>query len=161
MNIRKLLGIVLAVICFPLLCYILGYLHFVHPMPVPLGASGQESVEPVFSTAKASVIALFRPAVAVDQTLFPGRWELERFQLPTTDLAGLRKMSPFEARVESVGRTMPYSTGVSTLHMSLRLEDGHFLKIDQPLATEQMFAIAGALMDTRIHEFPKSWFDAK
>ncbi|MCW5556045.1 MAG: hypothetical protein KIS67_28290 [Verrucomicrobiae bacterium] len=70
-------------------------------------------------------------------------------------------MSPFRARVESVGRTMPHDTGVSTLRMGLRLESGHFLQIDQPAATEQMFALAGALMDTRLHEFPASWVDAK
>jgi hypothetical protein len=144
-----------------LLCYIGGYLGFVHPMPVRAGPSNRESVEPVFRTARHSIIRLFRPAVAVDQALFPGRWELERFQLPPTDLAGLRKMSPFHARVESVGRTMPHSTGVSTLHLGLRFESGHFLQFDEPGATEQMFALAGSLMDTRLHEFPSSWFDAK
>jgi hypothetical protein len=161
MKIRKRLAILSVLICILLLCYILGYLYFVHPMPVRLGASSNESVEPVFSTAKAGIIGLFRPAVAVDQDLFPGRWELERFQLPPTDLAGLRKLSPFQARVESVGRTMPYNTGISTLHMGLRLQDGHLLQVDQPQATDRMFAIAGALMDTQIHEFPKSWFDTK
>jgi hypothetical protein len=161
MKIQKRLAIVLVVICIPALCYVFGYLHFVHPMPVRLDPSNNESVEPVFSTANARIIGLFRPAVAVDQDLFPSRWELERFQLPPTDLAGLRKMSPFKARVESVGRTMPYNTGISALHMGLRLEDGHFLQIDQPQATERMFAIAGAMMDAQIREFPKSWFAAK
>ena len=66
-------------------------------------------------------------------------------------------MRPFRARVESVGRTMPNDTRVSTLHMGLRLESGHFLKIVEPSATEQMFAQAGTLMDTRLHEFPASW----
>jgi hypothetical protein len=41
------------------------------------------------------------------------------------------------------------------------LKDGHFLQVDQPQATDRMFGIAGALMDTQIHEFPKSWFDTK
>jgi hypothetical protein len=145
----------------PLLCYVGGYLHFVHPMPVRVNGSDRESVEPAFSTARSSLIRLFRPAIAVDQTLFPDRWEPERFQLPGTNLAGLRMMSPFRARVESVGRSMPYNTGISALHLGLRFETGYFLKIDEPGATEQMFAVAGSLQDFQIHEFPKSWFNPK
>jgi hypothetical protein len=144
----------------PLLCYLVGYLHFVRPMPVRV-AGGPELVEPVFRSANPRIIGLFHPAVAVDQELFPGRWDLARFQLPPTDLAGLRKMGPFRARVESVGRTTPHNTGISTLHLGLRLETGHFLKVDEPGATEQMFATAGSLQDFQIHEFPQSWFDAK
>ena len=139
-------------------CYIAGYLHFVRPMPIRVGTSEQESVEPVFRSANSAVLGLFRPAVGIDQALFPGRWNLERFRLPSTNLAGLRAMRPFSARVESVGRTMPNDTKVSTLQMGLRLESGHFLKVVEPRATEQMFAQAGSLMDTRLHEFPASWF---
>ncbi len=161
MNTRKRLLIILMSAAFPLLCYIVGYLHFVHPMPIRVGSSNHESVEPVFRTTRHSIISFFRPAVAVDQTVFPGRWELERFQLPPTNLAGLRTMPPFRARVQSVARTMPHNTGISTLRLGLRLESGHFLQIDVPAATEQMFALAGSLMDTGLHEFPSSWFDAK
>lgn len=158
---RKRFVIVLCSISIPLLCYILAYVHFVHPMPVRIGTSSRETVEPVYRTVNYDIIRLFSPAIAVDQVLFPSRWELQHFQLPPTDLAGLRKMSPFYARVESVGRTMPYNTRISTLYLGLRLENGDFLKIVQPRATPRMFTIAGSLMDTRIHEFPKSWFDAK
>ena len=161
MKTRKRLLIVLMSTGIPLLCYIGAYLHYVHPIPIHVGPGNRESVEPVFRTARHSIIRLFRPAVAVDKALFPSRWDLERFQLPPTDLAGLRKMSSFRARVESVGRTMPHNTGVSTLRLGLRFESGHFLQIDEPAATEQMFALAGSLMDTRLHEFPSSWFDAK
>lgn len=161
MKTRKRLLIILMSVSFLLLCYVVGYLHFVHPMPIRVDPSNRESVEPVFRTARHSLIRLFRPAVAVDQTIFPGRWELARFQLPPTDLSGLRRMSPFRARVESVGRTMPNNTGISALRFGLRFESGHFLQIDEPAATEQMFALAGSLMDTRLHEFPSSWFDAK
>lgn len=142
-----------------LLCYFGGYLHFVHPMPIRSGTSNKESVVPVFRTARHSIISLFRPAVAVDQALFPSRWQPERFQLPPTDLAGLRKMSPFRARVESVGRTMPYNTGISTLRLGLRFENGKYLQISEPGATEQMFALAGSLQDFQLHEFPGSWFN--
>jgi hypothetical protein len=54
---------------------------------------------------------------------------------------------------------MPYNTGVSTLQMGLRLESGEFLKVAEPGATEQMFGLAGSLMDTRLHEFPASWLE--
>lgn len=158
---RKRLLLVLISIGLPLLCYIVGYAHYVHPMPIRVGLGSRESVEPVFRTARPIIIRTFQPAIAVDRALFPSQWELQRFQLPPTDLAGLHKMSPFRARVEGVGRTMPHNTGVSTLRMGLRWESGHFLQIDQPAATEQMFALAGSLMDTRLHEFPASWFDAK
>jgi len=161
MKTRKRLVMVLMSAGVPLLCYLAGYLHFVSPMPMRVGPSKRESVEPVFRTARLSIIRLFRPAVTLDQALFPGRWDLKRFQLPPTDLAGLRKMSPFRARVESVGRTMPHNTGISTLRLGLRFESGHFLQIAEPGATEQMFALARSLMDTRLHEFPSSWFDAK
>jgi hypothetical protein len=161
MKTRKRLLIVFTSTGLALLCYVGGYLHFVHPMPIRVGTSDRESVEPVFGTARHSIIRLFRPAVAIDQALFSGRWELERFQLPRTNLAGLRTMSPFRARVESVGRTMPYNTGISTLQLGLRFESGYFLEIDEPGATEQMFALAGSLMDTQLHEFPSSWFNAK
>ena len=142
-----------------LLLYVVAYSHFVHRMTVRVDASGRESVEPVFRTANHNIIRLFGPAVAVDQALFPGRWELERFHLPPTNLAGLRAMRPFLARVESVGRTKPNNTEVSTLHMILRLESGEVLKVTEPGATEQMFGMAGALMDTRLHEFPTSWVE--
>jgi hypothetical protein len=158
---KKKVRIVLAGIGVPLLCYIIGYVHYVHPMPIRVGPASRESVEPVFRTARHSLISLFRPAVAIDQALFPSRWDLQRFRLPPTDLAGLHQMPSFRARVESVGRTTPHSTGISTLRMGLRLESGHFLQIDEPAATEQMFGLAGSLMDTRLHEFPGSWFDAK
>jgi len=162
MKTKKRLIIPLVGAGIPLLCYVAGYLHFVHPMPVHIGgANGPESVEPVFQGSNPKIIGLFRPAVAFDRELFPGRWELARFQLPPTDLAGLQKMAPFRAKVASVGRTMPYTTGISTLHLGLRLETGHFLQIDEPRATEQMFAIAGCLQDYQLHEFPKSWFNAK
>jgi hypothetical protein len=141
--------------------YILAYLYFVHPMPVRLDPSKPELVEPVFRTVNHNIIRLFQPAIAVDQELFSDRWELNHFQLPTTNLAGLRQMSPFRARLESVGRTTPYNTKISTLHLGLRLETGYSLQIIEPNATEQMFAVAGSLMDTRLHEFPDSWFDAK
>src|SRR5215471_10400827 len=81
-----------------LLSYIAAYSHFVHRMAVRVDASGREAVEPVFQTANHSIIRLFRPAVAVDQALFPGRWKMERFHLPPTNLAGLRAMRPFLAR---------------------------------------------------------------
>ncbi len=141
--------------------YIAAYLHYVHPMPVRLDPSKPESVEPVFRTVNHSLIRLFQPAIAVDQGLFPGRWEREHFLLPTTNLAGLRQMPSFHARVESVGRTIPYNTGISTLHLGLRLDTGQWLQIDEPGVTEQMFAIAGSLMDTQLHEFPGSWFHVK
>jgi hypothetical protein len=155
---RKLLkwGVMGVGLCGTL--YIAGYLHFVRPMPLRVGTSDQESVEPVFRSANSAIIRLFRPVVGIDQSLFPGRWNRDRFQLPSTNLAGLRTMRPFSARVESVGRTMPNDTKLSTLQMGLRLESGHFLKIVEPGATEQMFARAGALMDSRLHEFPASWF---
>ncbi len=161
MKTRKRLLIVLMSTGIALLCYSVGYVHYVHPMPIRVGPASRESVEPVFRTARHSILRLFRPAVAVDQTLFPSRWDLQRFQLPPTDLAGLHKMSSFRARVESVGRTTPHNTGVSTLRMGLRFESGHLLQIKELAATEQMFALAGSLMDTRLHEFPSSWFDAK
>jgi hypothetical protein len=41
------------------------------------------------------------------------------------------------------------------------LESGHFLKVEETAATEQMFAIAGSLQDFQLHEFPQSWFEAK
>lgn len=141
--------------------YIAAYLHYVHPMPVRLNPSKPESVEPVFRTANPSLIRLFQPAIAVDQELFPGRWEREHFLLPTTNLAGLRQMPPFRARVETVGRTTPANTGISTLHLGLRLDTGQWLEIDEPGATEQMFALAGSLMDIQLHEFPGSWFPTK
>lgn len=161
MNNRKRIGIVLVSAGIVLLSYIVGYLHFVHPKPVRAGGSGRESVEPVFRTARHSLIRLFRPAVAVDQALFPGRWDLERFQLPPVDLAGLRKMAPFRARVEIVSRTTPHNTGVSTLHLGLRLENGCLLPVVEPGAAETMFSLAGSPMDTRLHEFPSSWFNPK
>ncbi|HWQ92534.1 MAG TPA: hypothetical protein VN673_12750 [Clostridia bacterium] len=131
-------------------------------MPVKVGASnGGESVQPVFRSANPWIIGLFRPAVTLDEEFFPGRWDLARFRLPSTNLAGLQKMAPFRARVESVGRTTPHTTGISTLHLGLRLESGHFLKVDQSAATEQMFAIAGSLQDHQVHEFPGSWFNAR
>lgn len=142
-------------------CYIAGYCHYVHPMPIRVGDSDSESVEPVFRTARHGIIRLFGPAVAVDQAVFPGRWEPKRFQLIPTDLAGLCRMSPFLARVEGVGRTMPHNTGVTTLHLRLRFDTGHLLQVNEPGATEPMFATAGALMDTQLHEFPTSWFDTK
>jgi hypothetical protein len=160
MNAKKRLTIVLLAAGTPLICYVAGYLHFVHPMPTRI-ANGPESVEPVFQTANPAMIGLFRPAAGLDRELFPHRWDLARFQLSPTDLAGLRKLPPFRARVESVGRTMPYNTGLSTLYLGLRLETGHFLRIEQPEATEQMFAIAGALQDYQQHEFPQSWFNAE
>lgn len=150
---KKKLIILLGCTGVPLLCYLTAYLHFVHPMPV------DDSVQPVFRSGNPWTIRLLRPAAALDQALFPGRWNLDRFQLPATNLAGLRKLAPFRARVESVGRTTLRQTGVSTLHLGLRLESGHFLKIDEPGATEQMFAIAGSLQDLQLHEFPRSWFD--
>jgi hypothetical protein len=130
-------------------------------MLVRVGPDNHVSIEPRFRTASPSIIRLFRPAVAIDQAYFPSRWDVKRLQLPPTDLTGFQKMSPFRARVESVGRTMPYNTGVSSLRMGLRLEGGYFLQIDAPAATEQMFALAGSLMDSQLHEFPSSWFDAK
>ena len=151
----------LASLGVPWLGYIAAYSHFVHPMPVPVDGSGRDaSVQPVFRSANPWVIGLFRPAIVFDQELFPSRWEPARFQLPPTDLAGLQKMAPFRARIESVGRSMPYDTRISTLHLGLRLESGHFLQIDQPGATEQMFVIAGSLQDFQAHEFPRSWFNA-
>lgn len=144
-----------------LLGYVAGYLHFVRPMPIRAAGGGGESVQPVFHTGNPWLIALFRPAVPVDQEFFPGRWDSRRFQLPPTDLAGLQKMAPFRARVESVGRTQVHKTGVTALQLGLRLESGHFLRIDEPGATEEMFAIAGSLQDFQVHEFPRSWFGAK
>jgi hypothetical protein len=162
MRTRKKLIILAASTGVPLLCYIAAYLHFVHPMPVHAeGGGGDDVVQPVFRSANPWVIDLFRRAIPLDQELFPGRWNPARFHLPPTSLAGLRKMAPFRARVESVGRTMPYNTGISTLHLGLRLESGHFLKIDEPGATEQMFSIAGSLQDYQLHEFPESWFNAR
>jgi hypothetical protein len=159
MKIRKYVMPVLIGAGICLLAYVVAYSHFVHRMAVQTGTPGRESVEPVFQTANHSIIRLFRPAVAVDQALFPGRWEIERFHLAPTNLAGLRAMRPFLARVENVGRTKPNNTGVSTLHMTLRLENGEVLEVTEPRATEQMFAMAGALTDTRLHEFPTSWLE--
>jgi len=139
------------------LLYVGGYAHFVHPMPVRMDGSEGETVQPVFHTARQGIINLFGPAVAVDQALFPGRWELRRFQLPPTNLAGLRAMRPFSARVESITRTMPHNTGITTLQLGLRLESGHFLKVVEPGATEPMFALVGSLMDHQVHEFPACW----
>ena len=159
MKARKRILVITMGTGIPLICYVGGYLHFVHPMPVRVGRADQQSVEPVFRTANQSIISLFRPAVTIDRALFPSRWEIEHFQMPPTNLAGLRKMRPFRARVESVGRTMPYSTGISTLRLGLRFESGQYLLISEPGATEQMFAIAGALQDFQMHEFPDSWFN--
>lgn len=139
----------------------MGYLYFVHPEPISLDSSNHESVEPVFRTGRHSIIRLFRPAVPIDRAFFPGRWKLERFLLPPTDLAGLRAMPRFRARVQSVGRTTPHNTGISTLRLGLRLESGHFLQIVEPAATEQMFSLAGSLMNGGLHEFPTSWVDPK
>ena len=162
MRTRKSLIILLAGAGVALLCYIVGYLHFVHPMPVRVDGAGHDDlVAPVFKSTNPRIIALFRPAVALDQELFPGRWDPARFQLPPTNLNGLQKMPPFRARVQSVGRTMPYNTQISTLRLGLRLETGYFLEIEEPGATEQMFAIAGSLQDSQIHEFPANWFNAK
>lgn len=161
MKTHKRLKMALIGMSLMLLCYIVGYLHFVRPMPVRVDPAKGESVEPVFSTGRYSIIRLFRPAVAIDQALFPSRWELKRFQLASTDMAGLLKMAPFRARVESVGRTTPHNTGISNLHLGLRLESGHFLQIVEPGATEQIFAISGALMDYQLHEFPGSFLNAK
>ena len=161
MKIQKRLKIILVSAGISLLCYIGGYLHFVHPRPIHVSGAGRESVEPVFHTANPGIISLFRPAVAVDREFFPNRWKLAHYQLPRTNLAGLRKMSAFRARVEKVGRTMPYNTGISTLHLGLRLESGQYLQIDEPGATEEMFAVAGQLQDYQQHEFPNCWFNAK
>ena len=69
-------------------------------------------------------------------------------------------MRLFKARVIGVGRSMPYNTGISTLTMKLQLKNGDLFEIRQPAASEDMFALAGRLMDTRLHEFPQSWFEA-
>jgi hypothetical protein len=129
-------------------------------MPIKVEPN-RESVEPVFNTVSYSIIRLFRPAIAVDQALFPGRWELARFQLQPTDLAGLHKMKPFRARVESVDRITLQNAKVSGLRLGLRFESGYYLQIHEPAATEQMFAVAGSLMDHALHEFPRSWVEAK
>lgn len=160
MRTKKKLIFLVASTGVPLVCYIAAYFHFVHPMPVHTDGAGHDDlVQPVFRSANPWVIRLCRPAISLDQELFPGRWDPAHFQLPSTNLAGLRRMLPFRARVESVGRTMPYNTGISTLHLGLRLESGHFLKVDEPGATEGMFAIAGSLQDYQLHEFPQSWFN--
>jgi len=143
-----------------ILCYSAAYFYFVRPKPVRLDPSGLYTVQPVFQSARSSLIRLFRPGVPIDQEFFPWRWELKRFQLGTTNLAGLQQMRPFEARVVGVGRTMPYNTGISTLSMKLQLESGELLEIRQPGASEEMFALAGRLMNTRLYEFPQSWFEA-
>ena len=162
MRTKKKLIILAASTGVPLLCYIAAYSHFVHPMPVRAEGGGRNNVvQPVFRSANPWVIDLFRPAIPLDQELFPGRWDPARFQLPATNLTGLQKMTPFRARVESVGRTVPHNTGISTLHLGLRLESGHFLQIREPGATEQMFTIAGSLQDFQLHEFPESWFSPK
>jgi hypothetical protein len=84
MKTRKRKRLVIALISkgVSLLCYIGGYLHFVRPMPVRVGPSNRESVEPVFRTVRHSIIRLLGPAVAVDQAFFPSRWDLQRFRLP-------------------------------------------------------------------------------
>ena len=155
----KRLRIVSTAVMASLLGYLAGYLCYVRPMPVRVAATGPESVEPVFQTASHGIIRLFRPVVGIDRALFPGRWELARFQMQPTDLEGFRKMAPFRARVEGVGRSMPYTTRISTLHLGLRLESGHLLPVDADDATEQMFAKAGSLMDSGFHEFPAAWFE--
>jgi hypothetical protein len=56
MKTRQTLIIIVISTCISLLCYVVAYAHFVHPLPVRVNASSQETVEPqateqMFSTA--------------------------------------------------------------------------------------------------------------
>ena len=157
---RKRISLGFLAVAAVFLCYVAGYFHFVRPKPVRIDPSGPYVVEPVFRTARSGLIRLFRPAISIDQALLSWRWKLKRFQLGTTNLDGLKQMRPFEARVVGVGRTMPYNTDISALSMKLQLKNGKLLEIRQSDASEDVFARAGRLMDTRLHQFPQSWFEA-
>jgi len=72
----------------------------------------------------------------------------------------MKRKATFQLAVRPlVARKMPYNTAVSTLQIDLRLESGELLRVSELGATELMFALAGSLMDTRLHEFSCGWLE--